>query len=334
MGKEEGEGKGRVLTHFKRVNMERKIVVLDGATLGNVDYSRLEKFGKVEVYRRTEPKETGTRIAGAEIVITNKVVIDRSLMERNSTLKLIQITATGMNNVDLEGARQLGIKVKNVAGYSTDSVAQYTLGVVLTLANRILYFNRYGKGQWSNSPIFTHIVEWDEIAGKRWGIIGMGKIGQRVAQLAVGLGTEVVYYSTSGKNLDAGYLHLPLEELLSTSHIITIHAPLNRKTYHLLNRSRLELLQEDTILVNSGRGGIVDEEKVAELLKSGKKFWFATDVLPIEPPPSTNPLLNLPKSLQDRIILTPHIGWTSKTARQKLWEGVIASISQFIEKGE
>jgi glycerate dehydrogenase len=310
--------------------MGREIVVLDGETLGAVNFRELERFGEVEVYPRTSPAETLSRIEGAEIVVTNKVVIDRKLMERTPTLRLIQITATGMNNVDLEAARELGIKVQNVEGYSTESVAQHTFALVLTLLNRIPYLSQFGKERWTDSPIFTHIVEWREIAGKRWGIIGMGKIGRRVAQLASTFGAEVVYYSTSGKNLNAGYPHLPLEELLSTSQIVTIHAPLNPTTYNLLNRSNLSLLQEEAVLVNVGRGGIVSESDLAHLLKNGLKVWVGLDVMEKEPPSPDNPLLNLPQEVAERVVITPHVAWTSREARERLWRGVVEGIARFL----
>ena len=306
-----------------------KIVVLDGATLGNVDYSQLEKFGEVKVYPTTAPEQRQERVADATIIVTNKVVIDGEVFDSAPRLKMVQITATGMNNVDLEEAKKRGIVVKNVAGYSTESVAQQTLGMVLNLIQNLNFLDTYAKTDYLNSPIFTKIIDWWEIKGKQWGIIGLGNIGRRVAKIAETFGARVVYYSTSGRNFNPDYRRMELEELLQTSQIVSIHAPLTPFTRGLLDKKRLQLLPDGAVLVNVGRGGIVVEKDLAEILKT-KPLLVGLDVFEKEPISPDNPLLHLPENIPGRLLLTPHTAWTSREALEKLWKGVVTNISTFL----
>lgn len=211
-----------------------KLVILDAQTLGNdIDISIFESFGEVVRYDVTKSNETATRLEGATIALTNKVVIDQAVMDANPTLKLICITATGMNNVDLDYAAKKGIEVKNVAGYSTHSVAQHTITMVLSLIGNVRYYDDFCKSDegWVKSPIFTNVEKpFFEINAKRWGIIGLGAIGRQVATIASAFGAEVCYYSTSGRNATSDYTQLDLETLLKTCDIITIHSPLNEQT--------------------------------------------------------------------------------------------------------
>ncbi len=302
-----------------------RIVFLDALTLGDVNFDRFKKFGDVIIYQTTLPNETLKRVKDADIVVTNKVVINKEVMD-NSNIKFIQIAATGMNNVDLEYAKKKGIIVKNVAGYSTNSVIQHTFALVLSLLNRICYFDKYTRESYPDSKIFTHIVNWFEINGKTWGIIGLGEIGRGVANLAKSFGAEVIYYSTSGKNQNSNFKRVDLEELLKTSDIISIHAPLNENTKNLLNKNNLNLIKNGAILVNVGRGGIINEKDLSEILEK-KDIFVGLDVFEKEPIDKNNPLLKF----KDKTILTPHVAWTSKEARKKLMDGIYRNIEEFIK---
>jgi len=302
-----------------------KIVLLDAITFGDTDLSEFNTLGEVVVYQKTKPEETHRRIEDADVVVTNKVVIDRSIMQACHHLKLIAIAATGMNNVDLEAAAEFGIEVKNVSGYSTNSVVQHTFSMLLYLLEHSKYYDeRVKSGEYSKSAIFTDISRpfW-EIGGKKWGIIGLGAIGKGVAQVAEAFGSEVLYYSTSGKNFFAKYRRSDLETLLRECDIITIHAPLNERTYNLIDYEQLALCKDGSILLNLGRGGIVNEEAVAKIVDE-KEIYIGLDVFEKEPLPQDSPLLKVKN--RDRLHLTPHIAWTSKEAREKLIEGVIANI--------
>lgn len=299
-----------------------KIVFLDALTLGDVDLEQFKTLGDVEIYQTTSKEETLNRVKDADIVVTNKVVIDREIMD-NSNIKFIQIAATGMNNVDLEYAKEKGVVVKNVAGYSTNAVIQHTFALVLTLINKICYFNEYSRKEYPNSKIFTHIQNWFEIKGKRWGIIGLGEIGRGVANLAKSFGAEVVYFSTSGKNQNSQFKRVELEELLKTSQIISIHAPLNENTKNLLNRNNLPLIQDNSILVNVGRGGIINENDLSKILEE-KNIFVGLDVFEKEPINADNPLLK-----SEKAVLTPHVAWTSIEAREKLINSIYENIKEF-----
>ena len=301
-----------------------KIVFLDALTLGDVDFERFKDLGEVEIYEVTKENETIERVKDADIVVTNKVVIDKKVMD-NSNIKFIQIAATGMNNVDLEYAKKKGIIVKNVAGYSTKSVIQHTFSLVLGLLNRVCYFDEYVRKEYPNSEIFTHIVDWFEISGKTWGIIGLGEIGRGVGNLAKSFGAEVIYYSTSGKNDNKEFKRVSLEELLRESDIISIHAPLNENTKNLLNKDNLNLIKNGAILVNVGRGGIINEDDLAEILKE-KDIFVGLDVFSKEPINKDNPLLKF----KNKTLLTPHIAWTSKEAREKLMDKIYENIKNFV----
>ena len=301
-----------------------KIVFLDALTLGDVDFERFKNLGEVEIYQTTSKEKTLERVKDADIVVTNKVVIDKEIMDK-SNIKFIQIAATGMNNVDLEYAKKKGIIVKNVAGYSTNAVIQHTFALVLSLLNRICYFDKFVREKYPESKIFTHIQNWFEIEGKRWGIIGLGEIGRGVARLARSFGAEVVYYSTSGKNQNNEYKRVDLNELLKTSDIITIHAPLNENTKNLLNKENMKFIKNGAVLVNVGRGGIINEKDLVEILEQ-KDIFVGLDVFEKEPTPKDNPLLKF----KDKTLLTPHVAWTSVEARKKLMDGIYGNIKAWV----
>ena len=308
-----------------------KIIILDKKTLGaDLDLTPLNKLGDVIEYETTSADETLRRIEDAEIVITNKVLITKKTMENSPQLKLIAIAATGMNNVDLETAKALNITVKNVAGYSTTSVVQHTFTMLFHLMAKLSYYNRTVKeGTWSDSNLFTDVSQpFNEIAGKSWGIIGLGTIGKEVARIAEAFGVHINYYSTSGNNKINDYHHYELEELLSKSDIISIHCPLNEQTKNLINNSNLSLLKENAILLNLGRGGIINEVDLAKALEE-QKFYAGLDVIANEPIEKENPLMHIKK--QDQLLITPHIAWASVEARKKLLEGIVKNIEAFIK---
>jgi glycerate dehydrogenase len=308
------------------------IVLLDAKTLGSdLDISVLEQFGTLTSYETTSLEETVSRIEIADIVITNKVIITANMMEQAPRLKLICIAATGMNNVDLEAAKFKGIEVKNVAGYSTKSVVQHTFAMTLYLLEKMAYYDAVVKNDaWSTSGLFTDVSHpFYEISGKKWGIVGLGAIGQEVAKIAEAFGAEVCYYSTSGKNLKSAYPHQSLEFLLKDCDIISIHAPLNDDTYDLINENNLPYLKEKAILLNLGRGGIVNETDLAFELDR-REIYAGLDVLETEPIVLTNRLNEVKHT--ERLLITPHIAWTSIEARKKLLEGIVKNIETFLEK--
>ena len=305
------------------------IVFLDRKTLGDdVSLEQFDKLGKVIVYETTSPEETLKRVQDGDVIVTNKVVIDKEIMD-NSNIKLICIAATGMNNIDLEHAKQKGIEVKNVVGYSTSSVIQLTFTYVLQFVQKINFYDIYGKCSWKYSDIFTNLSHpFFELNNKKWGIIGLGNIGLGVAKVADAFGCEVQYYSTTGKNNNEQYKQLSLDELLATSDIISIHSALNEQTLNLLNKSNLEKVKCGAIILNLGRGGIVNEDDISKLIDNGQDIYYGTDVVTKEPIESTNPLLAIKD--KDRIIITPHIAWASKEARVRLLNAIEKNITSFI----
>lgn len=307
-----------------------KIVLLDALTFGDTDLSAFRAFGEVEVFQTTSPEQAQERITNADVIVTNKVVIDDALMAEASKLKLICVAATGTNNIDLEAAKKRGIEVKNVSGYSTDSVVQHTFSMLFYLVGHSRYYDNYVKnGSYAKSPIFTDVSHpFFEIKGKRWGIIGLGEIGRNVAKVAEAFGAEVCYTSTSGQNSTQEYMRLELDTLLKTSDIISIHAPLNEKTRNLLGYEQLLMCKDGAVVLNLGRGGIVDEEAVAHIIDT-KEIYVGLDVLTQEPMRENHPLLHVKN--HENLYITPHIAWTSIEAREKLIAGVVKNIQTFLE---
>ena len=319
-----------LLLHLNPENM--KIVFLDVKTLGDVpNLDLFREFGEFVSYQTTAPDQVAARINGAAIVITNKVTLDRTAMETARDLKLICVAATGINNIDLDYARQAGIAVKNVEGYSTHSVAQLTFALLLHLLHRIAYFDTYVKqGGYAQSDIFTHLGDgFRELQGKRYGIIGLGNIGRQVARIAEAFGAEVVYYSASGRNTAQPYARFSLDELLSTSDVVSIHSPLNEQTYHLITARELQQLRKNAILINVGRGGIIREADLARALDADLLAGAALDVFEQEPIRPDNPLLHIRN--KHKLVLTPHIAWGSLEARTVLLEKVGHNIRSFIQ---
>ncbi|WP_152020217.1 D-2-hydroxyacid dehydrogenase [Aliarcobacter butzleri] len=307
-----------------------QIVILDRATLGfDIDVNIFSKFGNVTSYDSTKENETAQRVKNADIVLTNKVVIGKNEID-NSNIKLICITATGMNNVDLEYAKEKNIAVKNVAGYSTSSVVQVGFSMILYFVQKLNYYKKYvDEGNWQKNELFTHIDEpFFELDKKRVGIIGLGEIGRNFAKKAKAFDCEVVYYSTSGKNNSNEYKSISLDELLKTSDIISIHAPLNENTKNLLTYENMKNMKNGAILLNLGRGGIINENDLAKLIDE-KEIYCGIDVVSKEPIEESNPLLKVKN--KDRLLLTPHIGWASIEARTRLVNMVAKNIEDFID---
>jgi len=315
-----------LLNPYEEIKM--KIVLLDALTLGDSDLSVFDGLGELTVYQTTNAEQTAERLIGHDIVITNKVLITAQHIADNPTLKLICISATGMNNVDLIAAEQAGVEVKNVSGYSTESVSQATFSLLFQLIHQSRYYDQYiAQKQWCDSPIFTHIERpFFELKGKRWGIVGMGSIGQRVAQLAAAFGCDVCYYSTSGKNTQQSIPQVGLDNLLSECDIISIHAPLNANTENLISAPQLKNLKAGALIMNLGRGGIIDELAMANALET-QDIYHATDVLAVEPMQDDHPYLSLKAS--HRLVVTPHTAWASVEARKLLLDKVADNIRGF-----
>ena len=312
------------------------IVILDAATLGDVNLDNIKQLGNLIIYDTTDEKELLNRVKHAEIIITNKVIFTKETLERLPQLKLICIAATGMNNINLQAAKELGICVKNVTGYSTNSVVQHTIMLALNILGQFNYYNDYVKSsKWSYSNIFCHFekgVEMFNIENKQWGIIGLGAIGSGIAKVVESFGAKVVYFSTSGKNSSNVFKRIDsLNEVMKESDIISIHAPLNDKTENLITKKELKLLKTNAILINAGRGGIVNERDVATTLRE-KHFYFATDVLEKEPMIKDHPLLS--DDILDKVTITPHIAWAYKESRDKLIKGMENNIKDFLKKNK
>ena len=307
------------------------IVFLDQKTIGKVDNLKLlSKLGKLDTYKSTEPEQIVERCKGKDIVIVNKVDMTEVVMKQLPDLKLICVAATGVNNVDLNYAENNGIEVKNVAGYSTDSVAQLTFTMLLYLVNKPYYYDTYVKsGAYSRSDSFTHHNEpfW-ELKGKRMGIIGLGTIGRQVARVAESFGMEVVFYSTTGRNNHISYKRFELEDLLKSSDVISIHAPLNNQTRDLITYERMKLMRPCAILLNLGRGGIVNEKDLAKALNENVIAAAGIDVMEQEPINADNPLLKLFN--KEKILITPHMAWASKESRELLVEKIAHNIDSYL----
>ena len=305
-----------------------KIVFLDAATMGNVSFEPFEKLGDFVRYENSTPEQARERVKDIDVLLINKVLVDKDLIDAAPDLKLICIAATGVNNIDVEYAASKGIPVRNVVGYSTDSVAQTSFMHILSLIGGCPYFNHSVKsGEYSRSGMFTDPKwNWWELAGKTIGIIGMGNIGQKVAGIAEAFGMKVCYYSTSGTSHCKEYPSLPLEQLLAESDIVSIHAPLNDKTLNLIGRKELELMKPTAYLINAGRGAIVVEKELADAVDEGVIAGAGMDVFVTEPIPEDHPYLTMRHP--ERMSVSPHTAWASIEARKRLVELMAVNISK------
>ncbi|MBP3496684.1 MAG: hydroxyacid dehydrogenase [Alistipes sp.] len=306
-----------------------KIVFLDEYSLGGYDLSAIKSLGEYTGYDRTTADQTLERCKGATVVITNKVYISRETMQQLPDLKMIAIAATGMNNVDLEAAAELGIVVKNVSGYSTYSVAEATLGAALSLLRNSSYYDNYFKsGSYAATDDIFHFGRpISLLRGKNWGIIGLGAIGHQVAHLADAFGCNIAYSSTSGVTRKERYPRKELNELLQWADVISVHSPLNAKTAGLIGKDELAQMKSTAIIINVARGGIIDEAALADALNSHIIAGAALDVFSSEPLHSS-PLyeLNDPYTL----LASPHTAWAADDAVKLLIDGIAANIKNFL----
>ena len=308
-----------------------KIVVLDGYGVnpGDLSWETLEALGDVEVYPRTAPEDVIDRCFNAEIILTNKVVINKQILVSLPRLKYIGVLATGYNVVDVDTASDLDIIVTNIPAYSTDSVVQMTFAHILTMTNRVEHYTQQNRnGRWSNNPDFVY---WDtpliELAGKTMGIVGLGNIGMKVAPLARCFGMEVYAFTSKASSLlPEGIQKTTFEGLLSVSDILSLHCPLNRSTREMINASSLAKMKEGALLINTGRGPLVNEADVAEALRSGHLGGYGADVMCQEPPAEDNPLFSAPNAY-----ITPHIAWATFEARKRLIAIAVGNVKAFID---
>ena len=308
-----------------------KIVLLDAATMGaDIDFSPLEKVGEVIKYPNTLPSERKARIKDADVLVVNKVVLDSEVLSGAQNIKLICVFAVGYNNIDISYCREHNIKVRNVPGYCTQSVCQHTFALLFDLIENMRYYDDFVKnGKYSDSGIANHLGRpFFEISGKKWAIIGMGAIGRAVADCAAAFGAEVRYSSTSGVKREEKYENIPLDTLLKESDIISVHAPLNEKTTHLIGERELSLMKKTAVIINVGRGAVIDEDALARAVDNGIIAGCGLDVYSEEPPAKESPILNIKD--KEKVIYTPHIAWSSFEARARCVSMTADNISAFI----
>ncbi len=307
-----------------------KIVFLDEYSIAGRDLSSITSQGDYVAYENTAKEQVVERLKGADVAITNKVMIDGEAMRQLPDLKLICVAATGMNNVDLEAAKELGIVVKNAVGYSTTSVAETTLASALALARNIVYFDEYfHDGRYSKADrAFCYDRFTFELRGKKWGIIGLGNIGREVARLASAFGCEVRYFSTSGTKREEAYPAMELKEMLEWCDILSVHSPLNERTRGLVGREELKVMKPTSLVINVARGGIIDEAALAEALDNGWVTAAALDVFSVEPL-RESPLYNIKDHY--RLLASPHNAWSAAEAIDRLIECVANNIRTWKE---
>lgn len=307
-----------------------KIVVLDGYGMnpGDMAWEPLAKLGDLVVYDRTSADELMERARGAEALLTNKTVLSGDILRSLQGVKYIGVLATGYNVVDIDVARELGIVVTNIPAYSTDSVAQMVFSHLLAIVTRVEHYTAENrKGRWCDSPDFVY---WDmplnELSGKTFGIIGLGNIGTSVARIAMAFGMKVqAFTSKSPDELPEGIDKVELDELFRTSDVLSLHCPLTDGTRHIVNAARLKLMKSTAILINTGRGPLVDENALAEALNAGQIYAAGLDVLSCEPPRCDNPLLSA-----RNCFITPHLGWATKEARERLLKIAVDNLEAYV----
>lgn len=307
-----------------------KITFLDVKTIGDdIDLSGFDALGEVTKYNFTTPEEAPERVKDTDVLIINKVPVNEQTISTAKNLKLVCVTATGTNNLDKEYLDSHGIAWRNVAGYSTESVTQHTFALLFYLLEKLRYYDDYIKnGNYIGDTSFTHFAEhFTELNGKTWGIIGLGAIGRRVAQVATAFGVNVIYYSASGRPAQDGYTQVDFDTLLTTSDIISVHAPLNEYTENLLDKDAFAKMKKTCIFLNLGRGPIVVEQDLYEALVQDEIAAAGLDVLCQEPMASDNPLFKIKDSR--KLLITPHIAWASVEARTRLMEIILNQIKDF-----
>ena len=307
-----------------------KIVFLDAESLGSdADYSEFEQLGDVVKYPRTSPEEVPERIADADVIVVNKVPVNEATISDARSLKLVCVSATGTNNLDKDYLKHRGIEWRNAAGYSTESVAQHTFAMLFYLMEDLRYYDDYVKnGSYASSSLFTHFgIPFHELGSVTWGILGLGAIGRRVADIAGMFGAKVIYYSASGSPAQEGYRQVDFDTLLAESDILSIHAPLNEYTENIMNADAFRKMKSDAILLNLGRGPIINEADLADALNSGEIRAAGLDVLSVEPMVKNSPLFEVHD--KTKLFITPHVAWAAVEARQKLMKIVAGQIKEY-----
>ena len=308
-----------------------KIVVLDGYGVnpGDLSWEKLKQLGELTVYERTAPEDVVKRTEEADVVLTNKVVLSADVMNRLPKLKYIGVLATGYNVVDTEAARAHGVVVTNIPAYSTDSVVQMTFAHILNITNRVAHYARENReGKWVKSKDFCY---WDtpllELSGLTLGVVGLGNIGMKVARVARTLGMEVyAATSKSSSSLPEGIQKTTFKGLLGVCDVLTLHCPLTPDTRELVNAKTLQMMKRGAIVINTGRGPLVNENDVAEALRSGQLAAYGADVMCLEPPLADNPLLREPNAF-----ITPHVAWATVDARKRLMTIAVENVKAFVE---
>lgn len=311
--------------------MSESIVFLDRATTdrGDLDFSALESLGTLVSHPTSTREETRGRVANADILLTNKAIVGAEEMDAAPNLKLIQVVATGYNNIDLEAARSRGLAVCNVSGYSTEAVAQHVFASLLNLVSNV---HRYAaeSEKWADSPIFTRLdYPVGELSGKTLGIVGLGTIGSAVARIARAFGMKVVAYGRSGSSNEGEIPRLAPGEFFEACDVITLHCPLTPETKHFVRAETLRQMRPNAILINTGRGDLVHEADLVAALRDGTIRAAAVDVLTPEPPSADHPFLTAVAGGLDNLFITPHTAWSAVEARQRLLDGIVANIRAF-----
>lgn len=312
-----------------------KIVFLDAKTIGeDIDLSGFDALGEVVKYGFSTAEEARERSKDADVLILNKVQVNEQTIGEADHLKLVCVTATGTNNLDKEYLDKRGIAWRNVAGYSTESVAQHTFAMLFYLLEKLPYYDDYVKSEkYVNDVSFTHFAKaFHELSGMTYGIIGLGNIGRRVADIAKAFGCHVIYYSTSGRNSQPGYERVSFDELLEQSDIVSIHAPLDENTLGLMNKEAFAKMKNSAILLNVGRGPIINEADLAEALNNKTIAAAGLDVLSVEPMQEDNPLRGIKDS--ELLLITPHIAWAGVEARNRLMGIILGQIKEFFKAHE
>lgn len=312
-----------------------KIVALEIKNVGkDISLERFNEFGELETYMNSKPEEMAERCKGADVIIVNKLPVNETTIGSVDTLKIVLTTATGYDNIDVAFLKSRGVKVCNVKGYSTDSVAQHTFALLFYVYEKLRSYDDFVKsGEYSRHDIFTYFDEpFSELSGKVWGIVGLGEIGKRVAKIATAFGCEVVYYSTSGRNSNNDYEQVDFETLLKISDIISVHAPLNEKTKYLFNADAFKKMKKTAVFINVGRGPIVNDRDLTDALKSDEIAAAAIDVLEKEPMDPNSPYFEITDSR--KLFITPHIAWATQEARERLVAETYYNLKAIVDNAE
>ena len=312
-----------------------KIVALEIKNVGkDISLERFNEFGELVTYMNSKPEEMAERCSGADVIIVNKLPVNENTIGSVDTLKIVLTTATGYDNIDVAFLKSRGVKVCNVKGYSTDSVAQHTFALLFYVYEKLRSYDDFVKsGEYSRHDIFTYFDEpFSELSGKVWGIVGLGEIGKRVAKIATAFGCEVVYYSTSGRNSNNDYEQVDFETLLKISDIISVHAPLNEKTKYLFNADAFKKMKKTAVFINVGRGPIVNDRDLTDALKSDEIAAAAIDVLEKEPMDPNSPYFEITDSR--KLFITPHIAWATQEARERLVAETYYNLKAIVDNAE